>query len=90
LRQGKLDDATRTYRKAIDLTPGNFSAHNGLGVAFMRTGRLLDARAEFIAAIDLNASFMPARDNLRAVLIELWKGHLDELPRFRPSLKPKG
>ncbi len=48
---GRLDEAERSYRRAIELRPGYSEARNDLGQLMARTGRYEAAIAEFDAAL---------------------------------------
>ncbi len=48
---GKLEDAEREYRRAVELRPGYSEAHNDLGQLLAKTGRLPEAVKEFDAAL---------------------------------------
>ncbi len=49
---GRLEEAERDYRKAIELRPAFSEAHNDLGQLLARTGRYPDALAEVGAAVE--------------------------------------
>ncbi len=49
---GKMPDAERDYRKAIELKPDLPEAHNDLGQFLARTGRLEEAVKEFDLALE--------------------------------------
>jgi type IV pilus assembly protein PilF len=48
---GRLDEAERAYRRAIELRPGYSDARNDLGQLLARTGRYDEAIVEFDAAL---------------------------------------
>jgi type IV pilus assembly protein PilF len=48
---GKLPEAEREYRKALELRPGFSDAHNDLGQLLAKTGRLDEAIREFDSAL---------------------------------------
>jgi len=49
---GRLDEAERSYRRAIQLRPTFSEAHNDLGQLLARTGRTDEAIREFDAALE--------------------------------------
>ena len=71
-----LPQAVDQYRKVLDLTPGWVDAHINLGVALYQLGRSEEARAEFLAAVQLDPLNGISRYNLGCVLEE--QGEIDE------------
>ena len=71
-----LPEAVEHYRKVIDLTPSWIDAHINLGVALYQLGRGEEARAEFLAAVQLDPLNGISRYNLGCVLEE--QGDIDE------------
>ena len=71
-----LPQAVDQYRKVLDLTPGWVDAHINLGVALYQLGRAEEARAEFLAAVQLDPLNGISRYNLGCVLEE--QGDIDE------------
>src|SRR5262249_32344228 len=67
VQSGELAEAESHYRQAL---PGRPTAetHNGLGYVLARQGRPDDALAEFRTAIDVDASYTPAYNNLAETL----------------------
>jgi len=63
------DDAAAiaSYREGLTLCPSDDVAHNELGELYVRMGRTTEARAEFEAALKLNANFTRAQKNLDAL-----------------------
>lgn len=49
---GRLEDAEKSYRRAIELRPAFSEAHNDLGQLLARTGRFDEAIREFDAALE--------------------------------------
>ena len=66
---GRLDDAIREYREALR-TPSqeDFLAHNGLGVALVRTGSPVEGVEHLRECVRLRPDYAPCRANLEAVL----------------------
>jgi tetratricopeptide (TPR) repeat protein len=64
LARDELDAAVRNYRAAVALDSGSAPAHFGLGVAYRKQGMLREARSEMEAALRLDPSLAPARQQL--------------------------
>jgi tetratricopeptide (TPR) repeat protein len=60
----QLDDAVAQYRKAVELNPNLFEAHNNLGVALGQKGQLDEAITQFQEVLRLKPDYSPAKDNL--------------------------
>lgn len=71
-----LPQAVENYRHVIDLAPDWVDAHINLGVALYQMGRTEDARAEFLAAVQLDPLNGISRYNLGCVLEE--QGEIDQ------------
>lgn len=71
--QGRLDDAERYFREAVELAPDNYDYHRNLGLLLYRQGRLDEAEAEFEAALEAD----PARAPVSGALV------YDNLARVR-------
>jgi Flp pilus assembly protein TadD len=72
LQQGKYQDskgAARTYRRVLELDPGNKLAWYNLGVIARQDGRTADARAAYDKALKIDPSFGSALYN-QAMLLE--------------------
>lgn len=79
VQAGQLQEAESHYRKALSRKP-TAETHNGLGYVLARQERTDDAVAEFRKAIDVDATFTPAYNNLAEALVEL--GNLEEAERY--------
>lgn len=79
-QRGKTDEAMRGYRKAIQLAPAFYPAHNQLGVAFLARQDFAAAQLEFEEVIKLNQADANAYFNLGNVF--LLTGHLDDAVRL--------
>ncbi len=64
---GRLDDATRELRRALDLTPKSAIAHYALGTVLLTRKRLDDARQQLEMAIALDPELVDAHLNLGVV-----------------------
>ena len=74
-QQGKTEEAILGYRKAIEIAPNFYPAHNQLGVALLSRQDFAAAQAQFEEAIRLNQTDANAYFNLGNVF--LLTGHLD-------------
>lgn len=63
-QQGRTDEAIRGYRRAIEIAPNFYPAHNQLGVEFLSRRDFAAAQAEFEAVIKLNQADANAYLNL--------------------------
>lgn len=68
--KGKNDEALSSFEEAIKLAPDFYEAHNELGVAYKRAGRLEDAEHEFIRAHELNPNNVDPLINLSSLYID--------------------
>jgi Flp pilus assembly protein TadD len=87
VQAGDFATAEKHYRLAL---PGRTTAetYNGLGFVIARQGRQDEAIAEYRKAIEADAKFTPAYNNLAQALAQ--KGELEEAARFyRLSLAQK-
>ncbi|HTH47387.1 MAG TPA: tetratricopeptide repeat protein [Candidatus Limnocylindria bacterium] len=62
---GKQDEALAEYRTVLQIDPDYIDAHNGLGLLYAMTGRVVDARREWETVLRLDPSMESARRNLR-------------------------
>ncbi len=84
-RQGRLDDAERSFRSAVSVDPAYWRAHGGLGNFLLAAGRIPEAIVEYRKAADLAPRNASAINNLGAAL--LMDGQFDEAIRtFERSL----
>ncbi len=84
-RQGRLDDAERSFRSAVSVDPAYWRAHGGLGNFLLTAGRIPEAIVEYRKAADLAPRNASAINNLGAAL--LMDGQFDEAIRtFERSL----
>ncbi len=73
--QGRLDEATSQYHKALEIWPDYPPAHFNLGVTAGSRGRLNEAIAHYRRAIKANPNHANAHNNLAAALLAV--GNLD-------------
>jgi tetratricopeptide (TPR) repeat protein len=71
LGEGKLDEAAKCYRHAIELNPNYAEAYTNLGVISQSKGNLNEAAALYRQAVSLNPDLLPAHLNLSSVLINM-------------------
>ena len=62
--QGRVTEAERCLRRALELDPAAADAHNNLGVLLARLGRLEEAVRHLREAVRLDPSRADARANL--------------------------
>jgi Flp pilus assembly protein TadD len=65
---GYWHDSTRLFTHALEVTSGNWLAHNNLGAALTRQGRLDEAAQHFAESVRLEPSNPDAHYNLGVVL----------------------
>jgi tetratricopeptide (TPR) repeat protein len=66
---GRLDDAVRHLRDAVQARPDHPAARNNLGTALLASGHLADAIAEFTKVVRTSPEYLPARYNLGNALM---------------------
>ncbi len=69
-REGRPDEATAAYRRALKLDPGLGAGHTNLGTLAHRRGDVAEARASFEAALAVDPEQPEARYNLAHLLCE--------------------
>jgi len=85
-RQGK--DALHALKKATELLPDEFEAHNNLGAALQELGRFDDAVASYRRALELKPDFAEAHNNMGNALQD--NGQLNEaVVSYRRALEIK-
>jgi tetratricopeptide (TPR) repeat protein len=68
-KAGRLDDAIREFRVALARpSPEDFLAHNGLGVALIRTGRVAEGIEHMKECVRLRPDYEHGRANLERAL----------------------
>ena len=88
--RGDHAEALECYRALLNVDPRHAIAHNNLGAALIKLGRLAEAEEQFRRAIAARAKYADAHVNLAAVL--QWTGRIaeSELPvrralRWQPT-----
>ena len=84
--EGRVDDATTHYERAIALRPDYAPAYNNLGTALRAKGRLADAAAAYQHAIALRSEYPEAHYNLANVLTDEGKA-AEAADHFRIALR---
>jgi Flp pilus assembly protein TadD len=79
VQAGEFGEAESHYRQALAGKP-TAETHNGLGYVLAREGRTEEAVAEFRKAIDVDAKFTPAYNNLAEALVK--QGKLEEAEQY--------
>ena len=74
--EGKLDEASRSYRRAIQLAPNDVSAHHNLGVLLQVQGKPADAIAEYREAVRIDDRYLDAHYGLAVSFAEM--GQFDQ------------
>jgi tetratricopeptide (TPR) repeat protein len=85
-RQGRLDDAIASYRRALLLNPKFAEAHNNLGHALLDLRKPEAAELSFRRAIELRSTYAEAHDNLGSTLLELGRPS-EALASYRRALE---
>jgi len=86
LNQGNIDEAIKSYLRALSLDSRFHLAHNALGLAYSMKGQLDDAVKSYLRCLEINAQFTEARNNLGTVYQELNQLEKAEL-EFRTALR---
>ncbi|MFC1814966.1 tetratricopeptide repeat protein [Thermodesulfobacteriota bacterium] len=87
-KEGRLLEAIKQYKEALQINPGYVDAHNNLGNALVVDGRLNEAINHYTEAIRLNPLFEAAHKNLRKVR-KIQKNINDTVLNMQNALKIK-
>jgi Flp pilus assembly protein TadD len=90
VQAGYWRSSTALFEHAIEVTRGNYLAHNQLGHALMREGRTAEAIAHFREALRINPDYPDAHHNLGDALRSLGQdgeaiAHYREAVRLAPG-----
>lgn len=69
MKEGKLGEAEKAFRKALEINPSFADAHNNLGFVLERQGKLAEAIVEYKKAVEERPDFRQAHFNLGRVLV---------------------
>ena len=69
-------DSKTLYGRVLAIDPGQFLAHNNLGLVFEDEGRMPEAMEQFRLALDIRPRYAPSLNNLGTALLKL--GRLQE------------
>ncbi len=83
-------DSETLFRHALDVTRGNWVAHNNLGMALGQVGRMPEAIAHFDQALRLEPDYAEAHYNLGVALAQTGRipeaiGHYEQALRIWPD-----
>ena len=85
-KQGQVDAAVKSYRQALELSPGYSSALLNLGKLLAETGQFAEAVARYQEALRIRPDYADAHNNLGAALVSL--GRIDEaVARYQEALR---
>jgi tetratricopeptide (TPR) repeat protein len=87
MKEGKLDEAERAFRRALEINPSFADAHNNLGYLLERQEKSAEAIAEYKKAVEHNPSFRQAHFNLGRILVN--QGQYEEgIQQLQQTLRP--
>jgi tetratricopeptide (TPR) repeat protein len=83
-------DSTTLFQHAVEVTAGNYVAHNNLGLAMRERGQVDDAISHYESAIAINPRHASAHNNLGEVLLALGRPgeavpRLEQARRLQPE-----
>lgn len=61
VQQGKFPEALSYFRKALEISPKSYQAHQAIGNLLIRQNLWAEARAEFAKAIEINPNYQTAK-----------------------------
>ncbi|MGD1804247.1 FkbM family methyltransferase [Dapis sp. BLCC M126] len=61
VQQGKFDEALNYFRRALEISPKSFQAHQAIGNLLIRQEKLLEAKSEFSKALQINPNYQTAK-----------------------------
>ncbi|MGD1712470.1 FkbM family methyltransferase [Dapis sp. BLCC M172] len=61
VQQGKFDEALNYFRRALEISPKSFQAHQAIGNLLIRQDKLLEAKLEFSKALEINPNYQAAK-----------------------------
>lgn len=75
-RDGKIEEASNTFIKAVDLLPLSPIAHNNLGMVLRHQGKMNEALTHYQEAIRLDPNYAEAENNIGLILDK--RGWIDQ------------
>src|SRR5205814_4183922 len=85
---GYWKDTETLFRHAIQVTKNNYLAHNNIGTALDKAGRVEDALREFQEALKAKPNYAEAHNNLGVALAEQRRVE-EALSHYRKALEIK-
>ncbi len=83
---GYWKDSESLFRHALDVTTGNYVAHNNYGIVLRREGRVEDAMSQFRMALQIRPEYVEGHTNLGEALLA--EGRTEEAaPELLESLR---
>lgn len=70
IAEGRISFGLAALRQAVEIEPGNALYHNAVGAVMLNIGRYPEAQAEFLKAIELDATYADAYHNLGSAYAE--------------------
>jgi Flp pilus assembly protein TadD len=70
LQKGRVDEAIRRFKRAIEIRAANAPAHDNLAKAFLRKGQLTDAMVQYSELLELQPENVEGHNILGTVLIQ--------------------
>ncbi len=61
VQQGRFDEALNYFRRALEISPKSFQAHQAIGNLLIRQNKLLEAKSEFSKALEINPNYQTAK-----------------------------
>ncbi len=61
VQQGRFDEALNYFRRALEISPKSFQAHQAIGNLLIRQDELLKAKSEFSKALEINPNYQTAK-----------------------------
>ena len=88
--QGNYQDATSWYRRALELNPERWDAHERAGALFYKQGKMAEALEHYQVFVQFNPDSIEARENLATALVNQARpreavDHLRKLIQMSPD-----
>jgi len=61
VQKGRFDEALNYFRRALEISPQSFQAHQAIGNLLIRQDKLLEAKSEFAKALEINPNYQVAK-----------------------------